>query len=804
MRILLSVFILFMIVNCALPQSYARIEVKTHPSIQIQTDTSESLTARLNHPPIPTENPQTEKIAIVTLETPQQPADILKDFPELKLRYVFEHALTGFSVQGPVKSLEQLAKKQSNIINISPVSTYEIETTASSRITAYETLETHNSSNLDIIDANKANRLLDNQGNYLTGKGVTVGVIDTGIDYTHPDLKANYKGGQDLVDGDKDPMETKGIAGRSTIHGTHVAGIIAANGKIKGVAPEANIIAYRALGPGGSGTTEQVIAAIEQAIKDKVDILNLSLGNSVNGPDLPISQALNKAVEAGITSVTSSGNSGPNRWTVGSPGTATKAISVGASTPKQHIPYLEILPRENSNAQASNQSERESQSQSQSKPLPTKVRLEPLQGSGAWTADNRTVELMFGGLGRTDELKQAQGKIVILERGKLTFTQKAKNAARAGAKAVIIFNNTKGSFMGNLEEKLNIPVMSASQKDGQALKKLCPLTARTLIIEETDHLADFSSRGPVTSSWEIKPDVVAPGVAVNSTIPGGYLELQGTSMAAPHVAGAAALIKQAHPDWTPERIKAALMNTAKPIKNQTGKNYQTYEQGAGRIQPIRAIQAKSIITPGSLQFGKFNLQEYHHKHQTSITVTNTTNYKQSYHFKVPKQIPGIIWGLPLSFELTPGEAKQIQISMTIDPKHFAKKIYDGYLELHDETDIIRIPYLYVFEEPDYPRVMGFEMVEGDEEDNYRYEVYLPGGAEEFGIAIFNPETLEYIGYLDWARNVPNGLLEKEISSNRLPQEGLYLAKVFAKKGGKEDRLETVIKIMPKSEESRFQ
>ncbi|NMD70073.1 S8 family serine peptidase [Bacillus sp. DNRA2] len=826
MRILLSVFILFMIVNSALHQTYARIEVKTHPSIHIQTNinTSEAPTARLIHPPIPTENPQTEKIAIVTLENPQQPAEILKDFPELKLRYVFEHALTGFSVEGPMKALEQLAKKQSNIINISPVSTYEIEATrispvstyeietiGPSRITAYEalgTLDTHNSSNLDIIDANKANRLLDEQGNYLTGKGVTVGVIDTGVDYTHPDLKANYKGGQDFVDGDKDPMETKGIAGRSTIHGTHVAGIIAANGKIKGVAPEANIIAYRALGPGGSGTTEQVIAAIEQAIKDKVDILNLSLGNSVNGPDLPISQALNKAVEAGITSVTSSGNSGPNRWTVGSPGTATKAISVGASTPKQRIPYLEILPNESSRAKTGNQSVRESESdsesQSQSEPLPTKVRLEPLQGSSAWTQDNRTAELIFGGLGRTDELKQAQGKIVILERGKLTFTQKAKNAARAGAKAVIIFNNTKGSFMGNLEEKLNIPVMSASQKDGRTLKKLCPLSVRTLLIEETDHLAEFSSRGPVTSSWEIKPDVVAPGVAINSTIPGGYLELQGTSMAAPHVAGAAALIKQAHPDWPPEQIKAALMNTAKPIKNQTGKNYQTYEQGAGRIQPIRAIRAKSIITPGSLQFGKFNLQEYHHRHQTSLTVTNTADHKQSYHFKMPKQIPGINWSLPLSFELTPGEAKQIQISMTIDPKHFAEKIYDGYLELHDETDIIRIPYLYVFEEPDYPRVMGFEIGVGDAEDNYRYEVYLPGGAEEFGIAIFNPETLEFIGYLDWARNVPNGLLEKEISREHLPQEGLYLAKVFAKKGGKEDRLETMIKIMPKSEESRFQ
>ncbi|MDV2887781.1 S8 family serine peptidase, partial [Alkalihalophilus pseudofirmus] len=92
-----------------------------------------------------------------------------------------------------------------------------------------------------------------------------------------------------------DPMETL-TAGKATIHGTHVAGVIAANGKIKGVAPEAKIVAYRALGPGGGGTTEQVLAAIDQAIKDKVDIINLSLGNSINGPDLPISLALDRAV----------------------------------------------------------------------------------------------------------------------------------------------------------------------------------------------------------------------------------------------------------------------------------------------------------------------------------------------------------------------------------------------------------------------------------------------------------------------------------------------------------------------------
>src|SRR5699024_12848392 len=108
---------------------------------------------------------------------------------------------------------------------------------------------------------------------------------DTGIDYNHPDLMANYAGGFDLIDPDDDTTETQKTEGRPTLHGTHVAGIIGANGDLRGVAPNAEIHAYRALGPGGSGTSVQVIAALEQAVEDGVDVINLSLGIGVNGTD---------------------------------------------------------------------------------------------------------------------------------------------------------------------------------------------------------------------------------------------------------------------------------------------------------------------------------------------------------------------------------------------------------------------------------------------------------------------------------------------------------------------------------------
>lgn len=737
--------------------------ISTKPATKTQT---------LHHPPIPAEPQHSEKIAIVMLDKPQSPRRILADFPELELRSIFEYALTGFSVKGPQESINKLAS-QSNIVKVSLVNTYQAEEIPS----AFHPDQPSSDGNLKIIGTNEIRGLYDHKNQRLTGKGVKVGIIDTGIDYTHPDLRANYKGGHDLVDNDQDPMETKGISGMSTLHGTHVAGIIAANGRIRGVAPEADLIAYRALGPGGSGTTEQVIAAIEQAIIDKVDILNLSLGNGVNGPDLPISVALNHAVEQGITAVTSSGNSGPNRWTVGSPGTAEKAISVGASTPPLKIPYL-VMPR--------NQ----------------KIRIDPMHGSRDWDSPD-SADIALGGLGRMKDLKDVKGKIVLVERGEITFTEKAKNAAKAGAKAVIISNNTNGSFIGNLQETVPIPVASISKKGGENLRGNLPIKISVLLIEESDILADFSSRGPVTITWDIKPDVVAPGVAISSTIPGGYLALQGTSMAAPHVAGACALIKQAHPDWGPDQIKASLMNTAKPIFNQNELPYKTYEQGAGRIQPAEAVKTETLVTPGSLKFGKFQLKERMHKHEAFIKIKNMSSFKKNYHFSIPKNELGINWSLPLNFSIGPNEEKQFNISMTIDPVKFTHKIYDGYLVMYEGSKKIRIPYLYVLEEPDYPRVMGFEFGLGDKEKFYRYEVYLPGGADEFGIALFHPGNYQFAGFLDWKRDVSKGLFQNEVRAERLPAEGLYLAKVFAKKGGKEDMIETMIEILPQNGTSQF-
>ena len=192
---------------------------------------------------------------------------------------------------------------------------------------------------------------LDQQGNdcvvsgqeCLTGEGIKIAIVDTGVDYTHNAfgscstqdfLEKNCEkiiGGYDFVNEDNDPMDDQG-------HGTHVTGIAAGNGILKGVAPKAQILSYKVLNEFGSGTWDQIIAGIEQAVYDKADIISLSLGGEGN-PDDPMSQAVDNAVNSGVVVVVAAGNEGSEQ-TIGSPGAARKAITVGAIDKSNNLAYF--------------------------------------------------------------------------------------------------------------------------------------------------------------------------------------------------------------------------------------------------------------------------------------------------------------------------------------------------------------------------------------------------------------------------------------------------------------------------------
>ncbi len=178
--------------------------------------------------------------------------------------------------------------------------------------------------------------MLDGNGKAVTGQGVTIAIIDTGIDYRHPDLGGCFGpgckviGGFDFVNGDEDPLDDNG-------HGTHVAGIAAANGDVRGVAPDAHLLAYKVLDANGNGFNSIVIAAIERAVDpdgnpltdNAVDVINMSLGSD-EGSTGPLAVAANRAMDAGIVVVAAAGNYGDYR-SVQSPGVAERIVTVGAA-----------------------------------------------------------------------------------------------------------------------------------------------------------------------------------------------------------------------------------------------------------------------------------------------------------------------------------------------------------------------------------------------------------------------------------------------------------------------------------------
>ncbi|WP_409296083.1 S8 family serine peptidase [Peribacillus sp. SCS-26] len=699
-------------------------------------------------PPFP-DSYEKERIAAVVLLGPgTSQSDARGSFERsgLSVRDSFE-AINAVAVEGPRSKIRQL-RKERFVSHISESQIYMAELGES----------------VPFIGGDEVRGLFNEHNERLTGRGVKVGVIDTGADYRHEDLRRSYRGGYDFIDRDSEPLEASGK--NATLHGTHVAGIIAANGKIRGIAPEAELYIYRALGPGGKGSTETVLKAIDRAIRDKVDILNLSLGNSINGPDLPISLAVDEAVRKGITAVASNGNSGPQMWSVGSPGTSSLAISVGASTPPISLPYLK----------AGMGGQRK------------EMALHHVRGAGYW---NRKLmgKITDGGIGRLEDLKGTAGKVVLIKRGSLTFTEKVKNAEKAGASAVLLYNNTKGSFQAAIKEPAGIPAASISGADGFYLKSTSSYI-NTLFKTDKDRLAVFSSRGPVTMNWLIKPDLVAPGVAITSTVPGGYAALNGTSMAAPHITGACALLKQAHPDWTPLQIKSALMTTARQLETKDHIRYRTYEQGAGRVQLRPAVEADTFLYPGSLTFKRSRTGE----RSASFIVENSSDQEKRYAIQKPAYEHGVVWRIPLSFTLRGGEKRRVDIGLTLSGPKRKKGVYDGTLTITEDARWIQIPYLYVIGEPDYPRIMSFNFVAGDGEKSYRYELFLPGGADEAGIALYEKASLRFAGYMDVVEGVRPGLLAKEIARNKIPPKGTYTAVIFARKAGREDRLVRTINI----------
>ncbi|MCH8832984.1 MAG: S8 family serine peptidase [Thaumarchaeota archaeon] len=422
------------------------------------------------------------------------------------------------------------------------------------------------------------------------GEGIKIGVIDTGVDYFHPDLygfgpDGKIINGYNYINENNPPLDTNG-------HGTEVVGIIAADGELKGIAPKSSIIAYKVSVDGNSVSPQLIIKAIEQAIKDEVDIINISLG--VNRTNSKIDQAVNAAIESGIVVVTAAGNDGPGLSTIGTPGKNVNVITVGASYNNSTASLVATLEVEGKQFQ-----------------------VLPMIGTKQ-LAESITAEIVFGEFGRESDLIGSYAdSIVLVERGSdvegeiVFFSDKEYNIANVGGRAIIVYNNEPRIFFGELIHEFvdanyqpRIPALSISKEDGIFLKELVQNKTKGVlnVFYHPDFVAYFSSRGPV-SSFYIKPDLVAPGAFINTTLTEGrYNFTSGTSFAAPHVTGAVALLLQKNPELKPNEIKSILVTTTDFVEDAYENKFPLEAAGSGRLNVTRAFNANLIILPHSLTF----------------------------------------------------------------------------------------------------------------------------------------------------------------------------------------------------------
>lgn len=451
-----------------------------------------------------------------------------------------------------------------------------------------------------------------------TGTGIKVAVMDTGIDIDHPDFGGNGSNGStafptariaygydfvgDAFNADSSSPSYNPVTTPDSNpddcggHGTHVAGIVGANGTVKGVAPDVTFGAYRVFGCNGSTTADVMIAAMERAYADGMDILNMSIGSSFQWPQYPTAQAADRLVEKGMVVVASIGNSGASGlYSAGAPGLGEKVIGVASF---DNIASTSSVLTVNGQDIAYN-------SMGFSGPVPT-------AGSS---------DVVYVGLACNANplLNSPAGKVALATRGSCSFNEKATNAINAGATAVVIHNSSAGNFSGTLGSPIgdgSVPVVSVSQADGLFMQaQAAPVltwTDRTMpvMLPTGGLISSFSSYG-LSPDLALKPDIGAPGGVIYSTYPlesGGYATLGGTSMSSPHVAGAAALLLQAKPDTPAMAVRSVLQNSADP-KNWWGNPGlgfldNVHRQGAGMVDVAGSITASTYITPGKIATGE--------------------------------------------------------------------------------------------------------------------------------------------------------------------------------------------------------
>ena len=576
----------------------------------------------------------------------------------------------------------------------------------------------------------------------LTGAGVTVAVIDTGVDYTHADFggpgtaaawntaKASstapanpawfgpgapkVKGGYDFsgdnydagVAGsvpqpDSNPLDCNG-------HGSHTSGTATGFGVLStgatytgsygsstvesnhwivgpGVAPKADLYMYRIFGCEGS--SDLAILAINQAVADHVDVISMSLGSPFGQDDQtdPEAVAVNNAVAAGITVVASAGNSGTNGYLVGAPSTANHALSVAATDGSfQTYPAAKMT-------------------------FSGGGSLTAINANGASFTDGLTAPIKVlrdatGGVSlgcNPSEYAAAAGKIAVVQRGSCARVARAVYGQKAGAVAVVMINSSaslppfEGAITSNPDTgeqyTVTIPFLgvtgcaqnqtspACSQSPDAAAIIAADGQTATLVNTTTPNTsykknASFTSGGPRWGDSAAKPEIAAPGVSVTSALVGGGTAgtvLSGTSMACPMTSGAAALVKQAHPLWNGDQIKAALVNTADPTLIV---GYNGRLDGSGFLQAQKATDTDATASTAdgldSLSFGYVGGTGAYTDTRT-FSVNNYGSSSITYNLAATVSGGATVAVAPSSFTVPAGGSQPVLVTLNITAGTFA-------------------------------------------------------------------------------------------------------------------------------------
>jgi len=438
---------------------------------------------------------------------------------------------------------------------------------------------------------------------------------------------------------DSEYLSAKDVDG----HGTHIATIIGGNhvtadlfgtriGEISGIAPRARIAVYKAcwLTPGDTRatcTSSDLARAIDDAVADGVDIINYSIGSLEPDLTAPEDIALLNALDAGVLSVVAAGNNGPANFTLGSPGSAPWVLTVAASTQTgtRYEQAIEVTAPASVAGLAPMREARFTPALEERGPIEAAVVL----------ADDGQSRLGDGTAGSTRDAceplrngGELSGAIALIERGGCTFQLKLEHAEAAGAAAAIVYTTSGEPVIMNGEDgSVGIPGVMIGPADGNILadawlgneKPAARLEHGLLadIRETGNQMASFSSRGPAIGESDfIKPDITAPGVQilagtspdVLNGIPDAWFQYRsGTSMAAPMIAGIAALLKEAEPDWSPATLKSALMTTAydEVVTANSSVRANPFDMGTGHVDANSALNPGLIYETGYADYRAF-------------------------------------------------------------------------------------------------------------------------------------------------------------------------------------------------------